>query len=80
MHAGWREQERAQSDRNARSSSEPMSRDEALQVLGLQPGTGREQITEAHRRLMTKLHPNHGGTDYLASKINTARGVLLKGL
>lgn len=80
MHAGWREQEREQSDRNAASSGGPMSRDEALQVLGLQPGASREQITKAHRRLMTKLHPDHGGTDYLASKINAARDALLNGL
>jgi len=47
-------------------------------VLGLEPGASAEQISEAHRRLMTKLHPDHGGTDYLASKINAARDVLLK--
>ena len=80
-HPAWREQaqgsERGQ--RNAReTSSGPMSRAEAWQVLGLEPGASPEQVSEAHRRLMTKLHPDHGGTDYLASKINTARDVLLK--
>ena len=80
MRAGWRQHEREQSDRNARSGGGPMSRDEALGVLGLQAGASHEQITEAHRRLMTKLHPDHGGTDYLASKINAARDVLLKSL
>ena len=61
-----------------KTSSGPMSRAEAWQVLGLEPGASPEQVSEAHRRLMTKLHPDHGGTDYLASKINTARDVLLK--
>jgi DnaJ-like protein len=78
-HPGWREQAR-ESGRRQRtsrgSSGAPMDRDEALQVLGLEPGATPEQISEAHRRLMTKLHPDHGGTDYLASKINTARDTL----
>ena len=82
MHAGWRDPTRGseQSERNPRAGDEPMSREKALHVLGLEPGASREQISEAHRRLMTKLHPDHGGTNYLASKINTARDVLLKGL
>ena len=81
-HPGWREQTRGsqQGERNAATGGGSMSRDEALQVLGLEQGASRAQISEAHRRLMTKLHPDHGGTDYLASKINTARDVLLKGL
>ena len=80
VHPGWREQGRGpeQSDRNTRASGGTMSREEALRVLGLEPSASREQISEAHRRLMTKLHPDHGGTDYLAGKINTARDVLLK--
>ena len=80
-HPGWREQDRGseQGRRNARGTTGgAMSREEALQVLGLEPGASAEQISEAHRRLMTKLHPDHGGTDYLASKINAARDVLLK--
>ena len=82
-HPGWREQAHGseQSQRKARgTTSGPMNREEALRVLGLQPGASPEQIGEAHRRLMTKLHPDHGGTDYLASKINTARDVLLQPL
>jgi len=51
--------------------------DEAYAILGLAPGADAEAIREAHHRLMKQLHPDHGGTDYLASKINRARDVLL---
>lgn len=81
VHPGWRDQGQG-SEQSKRSGPEttsgPMGRDEAWQVLGLKPGAGPEQISEAHRRLMMKVHPDHGGSDYLAGKVNTAREVLLK--
>lgn len=54
-----------------------MSDDEAYQVLGLAPGANRNQVVDAHRRLIQKLHPDRGGSDYLAAKINQAKDVLL---
>ena len=51
--------------------------DEAYAILGLQPGADAEAIKAAHHRLMKQLHPDHGGTDYFAAKINRARDVLL---
>jgi DnaJ family protein C protein 19 len=54
-----------------------MSREEALSVLGLKPGASEKDIREAHRRLITRVHPDVGGSDDLAARINAARDVLL---
>jgi hypothetical protein len=59
------------------SSNAKMSRDEAYAVLGLKPGASTEEIKAAHRKLMKDFHPDKGGTDYLAAKINQAKDVLL---
>jgi len=61
-----------------RPASSDMTVDEAYAILGLSPGATADQIKEAHRRLMVKLHPDHGGSDYLATQINRARDVLLR--
>jgi hypothetical protein len=63
--------------RDAAPSGPDVTVDEAYAILGLAPGADADAIRAAHHRLMKQLHPDHGGTDYFAAKINRARDVLL---
>ncbi len=76
---GWREH--AQGDAatgRAAASTGKMSEQEAYQILGLEPGASANAIGHAHRTLMKKLHPDQGGTTYLAARINEAKEILLR--
>ena len=79
-HPDWRARSHTTADATSApaAASGVMAQDEALQVLGLAPGASREDIKSAYRRLMTQLHPDRGGSDYLAAKINAAKDVLLR--
>jgi len=55
-----------------------MTRTEALAVLGLKPGASRTEIVAAHRALMKNAHPDRGGSDWQAARLNEARDILLR--
>jgi hypothetical protein len=54
-----------------------MSRGEALEVLGLEPGADEDEIRDAHKRLLRLVHPDRGGSAYLARRVYQARDTLL---
>lgn len=62
----------------ASTGSGSMSHAEALAILGLEDGASDKDINAAHRRLMQKLHPDRGGSDYLAAKLNQAKDYLTR--
>jgi hypothetical protein len=73
--AGWREADEGQRQRRGGGA---MSRREALEVLGLAEGASAADVIRAHRALMKKFHPDHGGSTTLAARVNQAKDVLMQ--
>jgi len=81
-HADWRQQGGADGPHQTPpppSSGGAMDKVEALAILGLEEGASVDDIKAAHRRLIQRLHPDRGGSTYLATRINEAKRLLLKG-
>ncbi len=72
---GWRD--RGEHAGKGSATAGGMSRSDALEVLGLADGASRDEIITAHRRLIQRLHPDRGGSTFLAAQINDAKKLLL---
>ncbi len=76
----WREhaQGDAATGQGAPPRSGKMTEEEAYQILGIEAGASAQDIGRAHRTLMKKLHPDQGGSTYLAARVNEAKDILLR--
>lgn len=74
----WRDGVSASQDQQVSTTGNEIDRQQALAILGLDENAQKEDIIKAHKRLMQKLHPDIGGSEYLATKINQAKDFLLK--
>lgn len=78
-HPDWRAATGAGPAQPPPAGGDVMTREEAFRILGLRDDAGTAEIKAAYRRLMAQLHPDKGGNDYLAAKVNQAKDFLLKG-
>jgi len=78
-HSNWREHSDPGSfnGRDRSSGLEDMTKEQAYQILGLEPGASQEEIHQAWRRLIKGVHPDGGGSPFLTAKINAARDILM---
>ena len=74
----WKTTASAEAGRESPPGRASMTPEEAYAVLALAPGASKDQVIAAHRRLILRFHPDRGGSDYLAAKINQAKDLLLK--
>lgn len=73
----WQSGVGAQDQQQPPASDTRLNEEEAYRILGLAMGASKQEVIDAHRRLIQKLHPDRGGSDYLAAKINQAKDFLL---
>ncbi|MGH8512684.1 MAG: DnaJ domain-containing protein [Gammaproteobacteria bacterium] len=74
----WKTTASTDAGRESQPGRASMTPEEAYAVLALAPGASKDQIIAAHRRLILRFHPDRGGSDYLAAKINQAKDLLIK--
>jgi len=85
LHRLWLMMRGVKQTTNQQTNSRPhagakMALEEAYNILGLAPGATKQQVISAHRKLIQKIHPDRGGNDYLATKINLAKKIILNSL